>query len=536
MTVSVPPVTAERYHALDAFRASAMLLGIIFHAAWMYSPLPGISPPIIDASGNYVFSYIVYMTHIFRMSGFFLIAGFFAHLVLDRRGTATFVRQRLKRIALPFVVGWAILWPAFFIAYQYGAMETGTYFAPVSPWKLLLGIHLDWQVFLRAYGLTHLWFLNVLLWLSVATLILVWVWRRCVDRPGHLTTKLTDWLAGWMRTPLVIPLLALVSTPPLYFSQWFGITTPLKIVPLWPSFLAYWIYFLVGWLFYARLDLLREFDRRWKLHLILGTAVSIALFLFYKENANAGRLTDPQRYPVLAGNEIQQWPSFRARLVQAGSEETASVARNVWLAMPPSARDFTTTNETVTPHQQNALARILNSRVLASTNLTAGVALDTSSLPPDLVALLDQPEAERDPFLLNRKWMEWAFPGAIMPSDLDLPEVRWRKAGYSLAYAVSAWCLIFGSLGFFRRCFSHPSAAWRYAADSSYWLYLVHLPIMFAIEISMASLDWPAWIKFPMLLLVAMLIMLPSYHYLVRSTFIGAVLNGARKGKGHGGG
>ena len=56
---------------------------------------------------------VVFFTiHIFRMTTFFLIAGFFARMSLHRRGDANFIKDRLQSIAVPLVVGWPILFPA----------------------------------------------------------------------------------------------------------------------------------------------------------------------------------------------------------------------------------------------------------------------------------------------------------------------------------------------------------------------------------------------------------------------------------------
>jgi peptidoglycan/LPS O-acetylase OafA/YrhL len=72
------------------------------------------------------------------------------------------------------------------------------------------------------------------------------------------------------------------------------------------------------------------------------------------------------------------------------------------------------------------------------------------------------------------------------------------------------------------------SPAWRYLADASYWLYLIHMPIVMALQVALSQLDWPGLIKFAVIIVVAIPPMLASYHLLVRFTFIGAILNGRR--------
>ena len=104
-TAAKPPA---RYHGLDALRGFAMMLGIVLHAALAYF--------LADEGADYgafwpqddqqsPFSWIIFtFIHSWRMPTFFLLAGFFAHLVLDRRGDGYFVRDRLNRILLPLIV------------------------------------------------------------------------------------------------------------------------------------------------------------------------------------------------------------------------------------------------------------------------------------------------------------------------------------------------------------------------------------------------------------------------------------------------
>src|SRR5690606_31845776 len=49
---------------------------------------------------------LFFVIHLFRMASFFLIAGLFGHMMLKRRGTAGFIKNRLIRIAGPLAVFW----------------------------------------------------------------------------------------------------------------------------------------------------------------------------------------------------------------------------------------------------------------------------------------------------------------------------------------------------------------------------------------------------------------------------------------------
>src|SRR5262249_34282293 len=61
---------------------------------------------LADVSPSMTLEAGFYVTHIFRMTAFFLIAGFFAHLAFHRKGLKAFIRDRAKRIAAPFGVFW----------------------------------------------------------------------------------------------------------------------------------------------------------------------------------------------------------------------------------------------------------------------------------------------------------------------------------------------------------------------------------------------------------------------------------------------
>lgn len=90
------------------------------------------------------------------------------------------------------------------------------------------------------------------------------------------------------------------------------------------------------------------------------------------------------------------------------------------------------------------------------------------------------------------------------------------------------WLLIFGISGLFLAHFDRAMPRMRYLTDASYWMYLVHLPLVVWLAGLLAPVDLPAPAKLALLLAVAWPILLASYHYGVRSTAIGYWLNGVR--------
>jgi surface polysaccharide O-acyltransferase-like enzyme len=102
-----------------------------------------------------------------------------------------------------------------------------------------------------------------------------------------------------------------------------------------------------------------------------------------------------------------------------------------------------------------------------------------------------------------------------------------HAAGVALA-SLSIWLLIFGILGCFVRRLDAPRPLVRYFSDASYWMYLAHLPVVIWLAGVLAHLTAPAWVKFGIVLAGTTLVTTITYHYLVRSTAIGALLSGRR--------
>jgi len=99
---------------------------------------------------------------------------------------------------------------------------------------------------------------------------------------------------------------------------------------------------------------------------------------------------------------------------------------------------------------------------------------------------------------------------------------------YTAAYVVALWCWVFAFVGAAVRYLSTPHAVTRYLADASYWIYLMHLStlIFFITLLRPFDLHWS--IKLAISVGGSMPILLLTYHWFVRFTWIGAMLNGRR--------
>jgi peptidoglycan/LPS O-acetylase OafA/YrhL len=111
---------------------------------------------------------------------------------------------------------------------------------------------------------------------------------------------------------------------------------------------------------------------------------------------------------------------------------------------------------------------------------------------------------------------------------LGLAQPGLKTVAYAFAYAVAMWSWTFAAIGLALKFLSGESPARRYIADSSYWLYLIHLPLVMALQAMVVRLDWPAEAKMIVVLGIAFPLMFASYELMVRHSFIGAILNGRR--------
>ncbi len=106
-----------------------------------------------------------------------------------------------------------------------------------------------------------------------------------------------------------------------------------------------------------------------------------------------------------------------------------------------------------------------------------------------------------------------------------------RDARFYLIRAVHAlaeWLLILGVAGLFLRYLAGHSAYRRYLCDSSYFLYIAHMPVILAFQLLLENVALPPLAKIAIALVGTIAILMPIYRYAVRPTFIGAVLNGRR--------
>ncbi len=262
----------RRYYALDALRGTMMMLGIVLHGANFYLAAPPSTIPIpTDRNNAYAFDVIFHFIHSFRMPVFFVMAGFFASLLVEKRGLKGTYANRAKRILGPFVAAMLTILPltALFLINFVLAVRFGTHdILPQLDQLQTLGEEMEAAgVPLDEPSSGHLWFLYYLLYF-------------------YLTIPLCRWFVG-VSLVKEAACRRLVGSPGLFLllGAYTSITLwPFKgaqilegfifLKPHVPSLIYYWLSFVMGYFFHYYREFLSICRAR------VGKSAVLALFLF----------------------------------------------------------------------------------------------------------------------------------------------------------------------------------------------------------------------------------------------------------------
>jgi glucan biosynthesis protein C len=97
-----------------------------------------------------------------------------------------------------------------------------------------------------------------------------------------------------------------------------------------------------------------------------------------------------------------------------------------------------------------------------------------------------------------------------------------------LIYAIATWTSLIALVGFAERYLNRPRPALRYMADSSYWIYLSHMPAMVLLVALIGGTALGTAPQFVLITAGSLAFSLLTYPLFVRYTVIGRVLSGPR--------
>lgn len=538
-----PP--AKRWHELDALRASAMLLGIVLHALLAHVPeLAGLWP-VTDNAQSETYNILMAAIHGFRMPLFFMLSGFFTAMLWRRRGLKSLLGQRAQRILLPLVIGMFTVVPAVWVTSIAASSvthnkqnETANLWAAARDGDtVLLQQLIESDAPLDAQDPT----------LGASPLTIAAIY----DRPGAAKLLLdagadpnfinrdkgTAAHAAFFFGRAEIAKLLIDKGADLTIRDQSG-ATAIEAMGAGPDVTA----FIAGMI---QLDIDQE--------KVDTGREEIAAYLkdqnIAPEQPDAPAATNQALKGLI--DLATLFPLFHhlwflwflcwlvlAFAVYANAADAARFqGLPSWLVLTP-VRFLWLLPLTMIPQAYMGL-------------MFEGFGPDTSSglipLPHVLlyyaiffgfgVLYYDTGDTER----IGRSWMI-SLPVALLvifPVGYEMVSHRmgfadsllapgWQRFAAVFLQVLYAWMMTFGLMGLFRHFFSAENKWLRYMSDASYWLYLVHLPLVILLQMFTASLPLPAWLKIVLVTSVVTGVLLATYQWFVRYTFIGKILNGPR--------
>lgn len=120
----------------------------------------------------------------------------------------------------------------------------------------------------------------------------------------------------------------------------------------------------------------------------------------------------------------------------------------------------------------------------------------------------------------------WVVAGG--PSVVPMGEPTDQKAIAAAVMALAVYSSAFAAMGLCLKFLSGHSAIRRYLGDASYWVYILHLPLVMLTQVWVQDWAGPWQLKLGGVSLAVFAVCLITYELLIRHTFMGQWLNGRR--------
>jgi glucan biosynthesis protein C len=242
----VPLTPQIRFYSLDCVRAVLLNLGILLHAAWLYRDQSKWMLHLHD------------FIHSFRMEAFFILAGFFSGMMIEKYGTKEFLIRRARRLGIPLL----------FCGFIFDSlMNCGS----LRSWRDF-SLELAPSYWMKGAWLQHLWFLATLLQFVLILFAIV-----------HIGPKFSSKVKS-LNTNIFVTCLLIGSASFILRSINAGAQVVLKegaFIGIYPYALTYAAFFAAGYYFFHHKALLKALREKlflnllsvcsfWSLHPILS--------------------------------------------------------------------------------------------------------------------------------------------------------------------------------------------------------------------------------------------------------------------------
>lgn len=252
----------QRYHALDNLRGIIMWLGIVIHVSMNHMVGENLIPWRDTQTGPLADLVLIFI-HTFRMPLFFILGGFFVALLIQKYGSKAMLKNRMQRLATPFMIFWPILLISTTILGMMFLSKATHGYISIDP-----GLRPE-NPKLPTINTIHLWFLYCLfIFCLLAAVAQLFLERISVIRKQKMGEKLANLAcSGWGSIILTLPLVAIGSV------YEFGILTPsCSLIPNIFELTHHGLYFIFGWLLFNYSHKLMEHYQRYCWHYTIAGA------------------------------------------------------------------------------------------------------------------------------------------------------------------------------------------------------------------------------------------------------------------------
>lgn len=258
----MPQPFPNRIPFMDALRSFAMLLGVLAHACFSYTTNCPDFWITFDTYKHELFDLVIFIIHSFRLEIFFFISGFFCLSSYQKKGPLGFIKNRMKRIFLPFLIFWCVIFL----------------------WMCILLAKGDFGSSYQNLPIFHLWFLYYLM-IFYAIFQLAVLTMKFIPYTLKVGLTLNQWFNTLFklssRFPWHILILSLFSLPLLLLMNATIVDTQMGFYPEYRLLIYYGIFFILGCLFQKESSLFSLLvEKKW-LYLTLALVCLIILFPAY---------------------------------------------------------------------------------------------------------------------------------------------------------------------------------------------------------------------------------------------------------------
>ena len=250
----------DRLHYMDSLRATAMFLGLVLHAGvvfaqWTIDPMRSHDEP------SMFLHYAMELIHVFRMELFFLVAGFFSVLLVRKRGLNYYVKNRVTRILLPFIICITLLQPLLAAGYYLDIIGSNESLVAQYITYLKTPGYIFREPVLIGSWLWHFWFMHLLIYFiacfAISSLI--------IDKL-KIRLNLSSFMMNAVGGRLGIFLLTFMTYSILVFSPpWADVP---RVGTSIDVLLYYGLFFVFGALFFSHQRSLDQIQANAKYHII----------------------------------------------------------------------------------------------------------------------------------------------------------------------------------------------------------------------------------------------------------------------------